>query len=74
MKEGKRAKKITATAIKKASRINFTVITKDMFWRVIVFPLSRFFSANRQFDGARVNQFWLYSEHSFRKFDKFVET
>ena len=29
-----------------------------------VFPLSRFFSANRRFDGARVNEFWQYSKHS----------
>ena len=38
-----------------------------------VFPLSRFFSANRRFVGARANNFWQYSKHSFRKFDKFVE-
>ena len=37
------------------------------------FPPSRFFSANRRFVGARANNFWQYSEHSFRKFDKFVE-
>ena len=39
-----------------------------------MFPLRRFFSANWRFDGARVNKFWQYSKHTFRKFDKFVET
>ena len=38
-----------------------------------MFPLSRFFSVNRQFVGARANNFWQYSKRSFRKFDKFVE-
>ena len=38
-----------------------------------VFSLSRFFSANRQFVGARANNFWQYSKQSFRKFEKFVE-
>ena len=38
-----------------------------------VFPLNRFFSANRRFVGARANNFWQYSKHSFRKFNKFVE-
>ena len=38
-----------------------------------MFPLSRFFSANRRFVGARVSNFLQYSKHSFRKFDKFVE-
>ena len=38
-----------------------------------VFPLSRFFSANRQFVGARANKFWQCSKRSFRKFDKFVD-
>ena len=40
-----------------------------------VFPLSRFFSTNQQFVGARANNFWQYStsKQSFRKFDKFVE-
>ena len=36
-----------------------------------VFPLSRFLSANRQFVGARANNFWQYSKHSFRKINKF---
>ena len=39
----------------------------------IVFPLSRFFSANQRFVGTRANNFWQYGDHSFRKFDKFVE-
>ena len=38
-----------------------------------VFPLSRCFSANRQFVGARVNIFWQYGKQSFRKFYKFME-
>ena len=38
-----------------------------------MFPLSRFFSANRRFVGARANNFLQYSKHSFRKFDKFVK-
>ena len=38
-----------------------------------VFPLSRFFSANRRFIEAMANKFWQYSKHSIRKLDKFVE-
>ena len=38
-----------------------------------MFLLSRFFSANRRFVGGRANNFWQYSKHSFRKFNKFVE-
>ena len=38
-----------------------------------VFPLSRFFSANQRFVGARVNNFWQYCKQSFRKFNKFVK-
>ena len=38
-----------------------------------MFPLRRFFSANQGFVGARANNFWHHSKHSFRKPDKFVE-
>ena len=38
-----------------------------------VFPLRRFFSVNQRFFGTRANNFWQYGNHSFRKFDKFVE-
>ena len=38
-----------------------------------VFPLSRFFSANRRFVGARANNFWQYGKQSFTTFDKFVK-
>ena len=38
-----------------------------------VFPLSRFFSANRRVVGGRANNFWQYSKYNFGKFDKFVE-
>ena len=41
--------------------------------RIAVFPLRRFFSANRRFVGARANNFWQYSKYNCRKFDKFVE-
>ena len=48
-------------------------ISKNWHNSRTVFPLSRFFSANRRFVGARVSNFLQYSKHSFRKFDKFVE-
>ena len=48
-------------------------ITLNLWAYWAVFPLSRFFSANRRFVGARANNFWQYSKYSFRKFDKFVE-
>ena len=51
--------------------INVHMAYQTNLWSV--FPLSRFFSANRWFVGARANHFWQYSKHSFRKFDKFVE-
>ena len=40
---------------------HLTCVLSDLY---PVFPLSRFFSANRRFDGARVNEFWQYSKHS----------
>ena len=38
-----------------------------------VFPFRRFFTANWRFVGARANNFWQYSKHTYRKCDKFVE-
>ena len=38
-----------------------------------VFPSSRFFSASQRFVGTRTNNFWQYGNHSFKKFDKFLE-
>ena len=38
-----------------------------------VFSLSQFFSANQRFVGTRANSFWQHGNHSFRKFDKFVD-
>ena len=36
-------------------------------------PIKPIFLANQRFFGARANNFWRYGNHSFRKFDKFVE-
>ena len=64
-----------------AAKIEFLQLREDAHLKTdltkedmgAVFPLSRFFSANRRFVGARANNFRQYSKHSFRKFDKFVE-
>ena len=42
-------------------------------WSGTVFPLSRFFSANWRFVGARANNFWKYSKQSFKISYKFVK-
>ena len=39
----------------------------------VVFPRSRFFSANQRLVGTMPNNFWHYGKHSFRKFKKFVK-